>query len=176
MAWFAVAAHPSAADESPVVAEAESGQVQERADQQPHEQPIVQRAELDLLNQIRSEIGSPIDASVFDVAADVHSDTKTVDRQGASFDAAYTNAAVDDQHRPTPLDDRFEYRSPRWDYHQAEPSRQFEASLRDAARRLETTAADLEDAAEFERADLLRNLATKLRRKARQSVLAEAAD
>ena len=110
--------------------------------------------ELELLQQIRRQIGSPLDTSVFGGAAGEGLDDN-------SFDEIYQRAASEQKAEaviPT--------RSG-WDAVATDPELVFRAALRDAARQLDQSAAALEDLQSYDRADALRNWATKLREDAR---------
>lgn len=182
MSWLAVTARESAAEGSadktnPVAAvdvcsahppppsrmEPASGPAREGTARTPtSEEPAVAPAELKLLSEIRHEIGSPIDASAFGAAIG--------DGPGApeaSFDAAYRKAAAQGEFHAVPFPPPRAAESLGQPSGPPNPERQFHASLREAARHLEATAADLEDAEQFDRADQLRAWTMKLRRAAR---------
>lgn len=93
-----------------------------------------------LLDKIRGEIGSPLESSIF---------------QPKNTESS-----------PTPLFHGPEQSKP---IVPAEPHEIYAHSLRQAARLLDSSAADLEDARSFDRADELRGWATKLRLEAREA-------
>jgi hypothetical protein len=113
-------------------------------------------SELELLNRIRSQIGSPLGSSLFESG-----DGDAAD----SFNTAYRREALESLSDPAPL-----YRSSPLLEQQRDPHSLYSAALRDAARTLDTRAADLEDEASYELADQLRTWAGKMRSDARDVV------
>mgnify|MGYP007059396213 FL=1 len=116
-------------------------------------------SELELLNRIRGQIGSPLEGSSFLDAAE------TPEGEPAGFDEAYSKASQNaDAAKPLWQRPDSSYVPP------AEPEVTYRQALRDAARVLDEGAANLEDANAFEQADALRQRADQLRELARQSL------
>ena len=118
----------------------------------------VPRPELELLNEIRGQIGSPLDASLFDKAEDTQSDD--------SFGATYRREASESGEHNSLLPTRDACQPLHTE--PIDPHTRYRTSLRNAARVLDESAADLEELESYELADDLRLRASELRQGARR--------
>jgi hypothetical protein len=140
-------------------------------------------AELEFVERLRSAFGSPTDDSIFqgETSAAFAADRRPDDASRARYDdfrQAYRKLSatcseeieVEDLEAASASDEVLEAAA--WPAHPPvafDPAAAMSNSLRLSARQLEATAADLEDQADYERADKLRQLAHRLRLEARDS-------
>jgi len=143
----------------------------------------------ELVQKIRRQIGSPLDGSVFESPGANRAPAGPESCEAlepCEFRDIYERVACDPQ-SSAQICTEHEIREPSWgprvpghdtEDWAPESGRRFQQSLRDAARQLEATAADLEDAQAYEDADALRRWAKRLRLDARsgESTAASAAE
>jgi len=170
VAWLACAESPETeADSKPAqstttrrAAATKSGDAKRACVPQPPKPTQSAPEELELLNRIRREVGSPLEASLFQG----RSSTTSGEKQSApSFEAAYS-AAAEGMRNDGP-ETSWAGRILPEGTEGANPLAVYTRALRAAARRLEMAAADLEDAEHYENADQLRERARQLRLDAR---------